>query len=278
GELPWSDCVYYSMTVVTTIGYGHIIPKTSFAKILTMLVATVGIVLNFVFIAALGECIKRNMDRFSSPFLQKFDEENRKWKFVVKFFTYGLFGTTLILVLAVLVSHVEQWTYLDAFYFVYVTLSTVGDQVYIALLIQTTADYFSEHSMEIMKLAATNIVRFNCGTYIVTQEKDNFYKRFMLSNNYLKTKHQRPSTQSLINKQQLSSPRRSRIRPTLHRKLSDLRESLKLKRVIADNSDRRMSTWSHASTNTGIDFDNRQKIDNHNQIISDLQEIAESKC
>ncbi|CAF0816167.1 unnamed protein product [Didymodactylos carnosus] len=304
------------MTVVTTIGYGHIIPKTNFAKILTMLVATVGIVLNFVFIAAVAEFIKRNMDRFSSPFLQKFDETNRKWKFAVKLFTYGFFGTVLILILAAMVSYIERWGYLDAFYFVYITLSTIGfgdyiagdniqseikltfyrllvyiwiyfgmvnneketEGAYIALLIQTSADYFTEHSMEIMKLAAANIVRLNCGTYIVTQDEDNFYKRLMSFSSYSNGKRQRTSSRPSIDQEQLSTPRRSRIRPTIHRKLSNLRESLKLKQVTADNSDRKMSICRDASTNTDVDSDTRQNLDDQNQFISDVDDAEEIKC
>ena len=52
--LLWNDAIYFSISTITTVGYGDIIPKSAWARAVCMLEAIVGVFITIVFIARLA--------------------------------------------------------------------------------------------------------------------------------------------------------------------------------------------------------------------------------
>lgn len=61
------DCIYYSFTTLTTLGYGDVTPKTPFSKFLSIFESLVGQLYLAIFVAQLiGLNIARRLDRIKS--------------------------------------------------------------------------------------------------------------------------------------------------------------------------------------------------------------------
>ena len=52
--LLWNDAIYFSISTITTVGYGDIIPVSAWARATCMLEAIVGVFITIVFIARLA--------------------------------------------------------------------------------------------------------------------------------------------------------------------------------------------------------------------------------
>eukprot|EP00730_Choanoeca_flexa_P004430 TRINITY_DN11693_c0_g2_i2.p1 TRINITY_DN11693_c0_g2~~TRINITY_DN11693_c0_g2_i2.p1 ORF type:complete len:880 (+),score=227.08 TRINITY_DN11693_c0_g2_i2:225-2864(+) len=120
---------YYSLTVVTTIGYGWIAPKTVGGQIFTVAYSVIGIPLVFYMFAYLG---RKLMDvigfRISS--LREGKEFKRKQlqddSVVLPMLVALVIATMLICVIAAAYHTTEDWSYWQATYFVFVTMTTIG--------------------------------------------------------------------------------------------------------------------------------------------------------
>ncbi|KAH9285413.1 Potassium channel subfamily K member 15 [Echinococcus granulosus] len=51
----WEGSILFAVTVITTIGYGHAVPKTNAGKVLTIIYALVGIPLVFLYLTNIGD-------------------------------------------------------------------------------------------------------------------------------------------------------------------------------------------------------------------------------
>uniref|UniRef100_A0A0N7ZAV4 Potassium channel domain-containing protein n=1 Tax=Scylla olivacea TaxID=85551 RepID=A0A0N7ZAV4_SCYOL len=124
----WSfiDALYFSMTVTTTIGYGHLTPKSSWSRIVCILYSLVGIPLT-------GMLLAWTSNFFGDKLLQLFksrlsDERQQSHTFIaaatVIYITLGF--VVFIFLPAALLSSLEGWSYLTAVYYSYITLTTIG--------------------------------------------------------------------------------------------------------------------------------------------------------
>ncbi|XP_041112647.1 potassium channel subfamily K member 15-like [Polyodon spathula] len=124
---------YFAITVITTIGYGHAAPGTDAGKVFCMFYAVLGIPLTLVMFQSLGE----RMNTFVRYLLWKIKECLGMRKKEVSMENMVLVGflsciSTLCIGAAVF-SHFEGWTFFHAYYYCFITLTTIGFGDFVAL-------------------------------------------------------------------------------------------------------------------------------------------------
>ncbi|KAG8230585.1 hypothetical protein J437_LFUL004498 [Ladona fulva] len=132
GEPNWSfgQSLFFSSTVITTIGYGHVTPLSKGGKIFCIVYATLGIPLTLVLLTAL---VERLASGPSSALLRAL---NSRLGHLYPPFTLRLLHLTLLLLIlapllffipAAIFSNIEPtWDYLDALYYCFISLTTIG--------------------------------------------------------------------------------------------------------------------------------------------------------
>jgi potassium channel subfamily K protein 1 len=136
-EPNWSfgQAVFFSGTVLTTIGYGHVSPLSPSGKVFCILYALVGIPMTLVMISA---CVERLLlvtnqlyeyMKRSRIFLNKMtgmvNMQLLTYTHLAVVFAFVL--VAFFLLPAAVFSSVEpNWNYLDAIYYCFISLSTIG--------------------------------------------------------------------------------------------------------------------------------------------------------
>uniref|UniRef100_A0A3Q4HXF8 Potassium channel subfamily K member n=1 Tax=Neolamprologus brichardi TaxID=32507 RepID=A0A3Q4HXF8_NEOBR len=124
---------YFAITVITTIGYGHAAPSTYGGKVFCMLYALLGIPLTLVMFQSVGERINTFV-RYLLHRLKKCLGMRRTEVSLVNMVTIGFISCmSTLCVGAVAFSHFEGWTFFHAFYYCFITLTTIGFGDYVAL-------------------------------------------------------------------------------------------------------------------------------------------------
>ncbi|XP_045466129.1 TWiK family of potassium channels protein 7-like [Harmonia axyridis] len=125
----FSSSFLYSLTLITTIGYGPVSPKTSWGKLVTILYALVGIPLMLLYLSTTGDVLAKSFRRLYGKICGR---NLRKLPCscadmvrvpvtlcVVILLTYICSG-------AILFSRLEDWSLLEGSYFCFVSLGTIG--------------------------------------------------------------------------------------------------------------------------------------------------------
>lgn len=138
GDQKWTfgESVFFSGTVLTTIGYGNASPQTKGGKLFCMLFAIVGIPITLILLTALIERLMTVSRRFLEflnvklqPCYQRlFKRASCLAEIRISFaFLFVLFVLIfLMLIPAAIYSSIEGWSYLNSFYYCFISLSTVG--------------------------------------------------------------------------------------------------------------------------------------------------------
>ncbi|XP_022092896.1 potassium channel subfamily K member 16-like [Acanthaster planci] len=128
------NSLFFATTVITTIGYGNMSPRTSEGMAFCVVFAFFGIPLTGWFLAVFGQCSERHWKSFTD----KFDKTVAFLKFATaqKVAVYTSLALLLYLVIILLPStvihFVEGWSWGVAHYYTFISLSTIGFGDYVA--------------------------------------------------------------------------------------------------------------------------------------------------
>ena len=124
----WSfpGAFYFSLTVITTIGYGYSTPATAYGKLFCVLYAIIGIPLCLVMFQSVGV----RLNHFDSYWIKGLKKCLRARVVDVNQTERVLVSLTLsVLVIAggaAMFSQYEGWTFFDSIYYCVITLTTIG--------------------------------------------------------------------------------------------------------------------------------------------------------
>lgn len=121
----WPNAVIFAATVITTIGYGNIAPKTSAGRVFCIFYGLFGVPLCLTWISELGKFFGGRAKHFGQ-YLTKKGFSLRKAQFTCTAI-FLLWGVLVHLVLPPFVfMSQEGWSYIEGLYFSFVTLTTIG--------------------------------------------------------------------------------------------------------------------------------------------------------
>uniref|UniRef100_A0A671TQ36 Potassium channel subfamily K member 4 n=1 Tax=Sparus aurata TaxID=8175 RepID=A0A671TQ36_SPAAU len=130
-----ASAFFFSGTIITTIGFGNISPKTEGGQLFCIFYALVGIPLFGILLAGVGDHLGTGLRKTVAKIEMLF----LKWRVsptivrVISAVLSILLGCVLFVAVPIFVfQEVEKWTLLESAYFVVITLTTVGFGDYVA--------------------------------------------------------------------------------------------------------------------------------------------------
>ncbi|KAK3575993.1 hypothetical protein CHS0354_007530 [Potamilus streckersoni] len=129
----FAGSLFFSLTVVTTIGYGHSTPQTVGGKIVCMLYALAGIPLCIIMFQSVGERLNVFVTYLLKQIKKCFKMKNSEVSETNVILVTMNLSTIVLTSGALLFSHYEGWNLVDAFYYCFITLTTIGFGDFVAL-------------------------------------------------------------------------------------------------------------------------------------------------
>ncbi|KAM6973292.1 potassium channel subfamily K member 17-like [Aplochiton taeniatus] len=131
GFWKFTSSAVFAATVVTTIGYGNISPSTTYGQIFCVFFALIGIPLNLVVLNRVGKYMLA-IEGSACDFVERKTNRKKCSRYLIRLVSY-LSGAGLFFILPMMVfKYNEGWTYAQAIYFCFITLSTIGFGDYVA--------------------------------------------------------------------------------------------------------------------------------------------------
>jgi len=125
----WSffGALFFAATVVTTIGYGHLAPRTFGGQLFCMIYAFFGIPITGLMLKSFGERLMDTIDMLIVIADKKvFKVKEERGTALRTSLILFMIMASMILVLAGVSMRYEGWTYFEGVYFAFITLSTIG--------------------------------------------------------------------------------------------------------------------------------------------------------
>ncbi|KAM4693125.1 potassium channel subfamily K member 5 [Discoglossus pictus] len=127
----WPNAVIFAATVITTIGYGNIAPKTSAGRLFCIFYGLFGVPLCLTWISALGKFFGGRAKRLGQ-FLTRRGVTLRKAQIICTSI-FIFWGVLVHLVIPPLIfMKTEGWNYIEGLYFSFITITTIGFGDYVA--------------------------------------------------------------------------------------------------------------------------------------------------
>lgn len=128
----FADAVFFAATLLTTIGYGHVSPKTMIGKLICMIFTGFGIPVTLIFLASYVERLMGLSEWYKATLFQKL--QNMPKPLPPMYIRLTHIGSIMVLILllcfilpAVVFAHYEKgWGVFDGIYFCFISLTTVG--------------------------------------------------------------------------------------------------------------------------------------------------------
>ncbi|XP_075043194.1 potassium channel subfamily K member 6 [Mixophyes fleayi] len=123
-----ASSLFFSSTLVTTVGYGYTTPLTDSGKAFCIFYALIGVPFTMLVLSAAVQRLMANFTYLPIRYFQIHRGFDRKKVTRVHFVVLSVVVLTLFLVVpaAIFTSIESSWSFLDAFYFCFISLCTIG--------------------------------------------------------------------------------------------------------------------------------------------------------
>ena len=158
-DLKWNfaGSLFFALTIMTTIGYGTFAPATQAGRIFTMVFGVVGIMATGVVMGVLSNAIDMLLNALHQKVTRPSKDGVEEGRMAQMPVTFKAAMTVVILVLYILLAAAfaaarEGWTYDEAIYMVFITVTTIGLGDY-SMQDSSVADVFLQFAVFIPGLA-----------------------------------------------------------------------------------------------------------------------------
>ncbi|XP_053655426.1 two pore potassium channel protein sup-9 isoform X2 [Cherax quadricarinatus] len=129
----FAGALYFVTVVVAMIGYGHSTPETVGGKAFCIVYAVVGIPLGMVMFQSIGERLNKCTSIIIKKMKKMLGCATTEATDVNQLCVTGTLSSIVMTAGAAVFSHYENWNYIDAFYYCFITLTTIGFGDFVAL-------------------------------------------------------------------------------------------------------------------------------------------------
>ena len=119
--------LYFCTVVITLIGYGHSTPRTISGKCFCILYSLIGIPIALIMFQSVGERLNSLISYLLRKVKRKLKLKNQEVGLVDLITVETLLTFTITYIASYVFMRYEEWSYFDAIYYCFITLTTIGE-------------------------------------------------------------------------------------------------------------------------------------------------------